>query len=155
MNFITSKNKTRPRRPGFKGHLIGSWKFWTTIFDPYGPIWTHLDLLRPNCPIWTDLVPFGKVWTNLDQFGPLPINLNAFGQIGCHLEQFGALWTNLDAIGPIESVIFFVLRGCMIYFCPERLHDFFCPERLRDFFDPRGCVIFLSWEVAWFSCSER
>ena len=27
-------------------------RFWNPIWDPYlGPLWTHLDLLRPNCPI--------------------------------------------------------------------------------------------------------
>ena len=37
-------------------------RFWNPIWDPYlGPLWTHLDLLRPNCPSWSHLVPFGKV----------------------------------------------------------------------------------------------
>ena len=41
-------------------------------------------------------------------------------------------------------MIFFVLRGPMVYFCPERLRDSFCPKRLHDFFCfvPRDCVIF-------------
>ena len=57
------------------------------------------------------------------------IILDKFGQIWCHLEQFGALWTNLDAIGPIESVIFLA-------------------QEVARFFVTRGCVIFLSREVA-------
>ena len=38
-------------------------------------------------------------------------------------------------------------RGFKV-FLPEKLQDFFFPQRLRDFFVPRGCVIFLSGEVA-------
>ena len=51
----------------------------------------------------------------------------------------------------LEHEFFFVMRGCVIFLCPKRLHDFICPERLRDFvcpqrlrdyFVPRGCKIF-------------
>ena len=93
-------------RPGFKGHPIEFMIFGTPIWDPYGPILTHLDLLRLNSRIWTNLVHFGKVWTNLDPFGSILTYLDLFGQVWGHLEQFRALWTSLDAIGPIESVSF-------------------------------------------------
>ena len=69
----------------------------------------------------------------------LPISEVCNGTVSllCHVEQSTDLWTNLDAIGPFESVIFFVLRCCVI--C--------CPKRLRHFFYPRGCVIIMSQEV--------
>ena len=39
---------------------------------------------------------------------------------------------------------FIVLRGWVIFFCPERFGDFFCPKRLGGFFlVPRRWVIFL------------
>ena len=63
----------------------------------------------------------------MNPFGPILTYLILFVQICCHLEQFEALWTNLDAIGPIERMTFFVLRDCMLFFCPKRLR-FFCPS---------------------------
>ena len=54
-----------------------------------------------------------------------------------------------DFCCPKLCVIFFVPRGCVTFFCSDRLRDFlfvpicFCPWRLRDFFVPRVCVIFL------------
>ena len=91
------------------------------------------------------------------------------------------IWEGLcDFLGPRDAVIFFcpqrfviflsrgiawffVPRVCVI-FCPKRLRDFFCPEKLRDFFCPetlrdcfvlKGCVTFLSQEVAWFFLSRE
>ena len=61
-------------------------------------------------------------------------------------------------------MIFFVLRGSMIFFCPKRLRDFFLnqevacsfgPERLHFFLVPIVCVIFLSQEVGFFLFVER
>ena len=49
---------------------------------------------------------------------------------------------------------FFVPRGCVILFCPKKLHDFFCSKSLRDIFIIKGCVIFLSSNNAFF-CPER
>ena len=43
------------------------------------------------------------------------------------------LWTNLDAIGTNESVIFFIPRGCAIFFLVSRSCVNFPPERLRLF----------------------
>ena len=43
---------------------------------------------------------------------------------------------------------FFFSQEVARFFCLESMHDFICPKRLRDFFFlPRGCVIFLSSEV--------
>ena len=47
---------------------------------------------------------------------------------------------------PMDPFGFFVLRGCVI---------FFCPKKLRCFLDTRGCVIFfLSQGVLWFFCPK-
>ena len=71
---------------GLKAIQLSSWSFWKPIWDPFGPIWTHLDLLRPSCPIWTHLVPFWKVLTNSDPFRP----------ILTYLDKFGAIWSSLE-----------------------------------------------------------
>ena len=43
---------------------------------------------------------------------------------------------------------FFVPKSCMIFFGGKRLHDLsYCV--------PRGCMVVLHWEVAWFLCEER
>ena len=42
----------------------------------------------------------------------------------------------------VKRCFVFFLRGCVIFFCPERMHDFF--------FVIRGCLIYLSQEVAGF-----
>ena len=70
-------------------------RFWNPIWDPYlGPLWTHLDLLRPNCPIWSHLVPFEKfrsIWIHLDLFLP----------IWTYMDKFGAIWSSLEHYGRI------------------------------------------------------
>ena len=68
------------------------WLIWYT-FDPYGSIWTNLDLLGHKCHIWTHLVPFGKVWTNLDQFWHILSCLDQFERILTYLVLFGAIWS--------------------------------------------------------------
>ena len=123
--------------------------FWTHILDPCVPIWTHLDLLRPNWPIWTHLVPLGKVWTNLDLFGPILTYLDPLGQILLHLEQFKTVWTNLDAIFLSQEVAWlFWPRGCMIFLSWEVACLFLSREVAWFFPVLRGFMIFLSWEVA-------
>ena len=69
-SLLVMFNKTQENL-GLKAIRLSSWSFWTPILGPCGPIWTHLDLLRPNCPIWTHLVP-------LEKFRPICIHMDLF-----------------------------------------------------------------------------
>ena len=53
-------------------------------------------------------------------------------------------------------MIFFGLRGCLIFFWPKRLHDFLLPEWLREFFGPeRFHDFFLADRLHDFFWAER
>ena len=93
--------------------------FWPINLDLFGSIWTHFDLLGPNCPVWTHLFPFWQIWTywsiwtytkqfetiwtHLDKFRSNAGHLDWFGAICSHLQPIGPLWTNLDPIRTIDS----------------------------------------------------
>ena len=70
--------KTRPRRPGFKGHPIEFMIFLDPYFgpletglNPFGPINTQLAYLDPFSPVWKTLDQFGSTWTYSTLFRPI------------------------------------------------------------------------------------